>query len=70
MWEWDLRMDLDLDLDLGVHLDLDKKLACPLGVLDFFIKTLKKQNVVFTFHSKVIIWLEVCISSCHFTRSF
>ena len=35
-----------------------------------FTKTLKMPNVYCTFHSKVLIWLEVCVSSGHFTRGF
>ena len=65
---WDLRMNLDLNLDLGVHLDLDKKtcVSCRL----FLTSTLKKLYVYCTFRLKVIIWLEVCVSSGHFTRCF
>ena len=36
-----------------------------------FTKVLNNGLCFFVFfHSKVIIWLEVCVSSGHFTRSF
>ena len=66
-----LNMLLDLDLDLGVHLDLDKKTYIPIGVLVFVDRNFEKAlGFVSIFHSNVVIWLEVCISSGHFTRSF
>ena len=47
-----------------------KKHAFPIRVLICLTKTLKKLEVFYTCHSKVVIWLEVSVSSGHSMRRF
>ena len=68
---WDLCMDLDLDLGLGLDLDLDQQTlkSCGRSVL-FSLRRWKNNMCCWLVASKVVIWLEVCVSSCHCTTSF